>query len=105
ISTAGIKIVPTQSVHAATKNAMRTVSEGLRQEAGDELRVTGISPGFVRTGFAQSMTNAEIRSQTLSRMGQIGVPPEAIARAIAFAIDQPADVDVGDIVVRQTAQG
>jgi NADP-dependent 3-hydroxy acid dehydrogenase YdfG len=105
ISTAGIKIVPMQSVYAATKNAVRTISEGLRQEAGDKLRMTGISPGFVQTEFAMSMTNAEVKSQTLQRMSEIGIPPDAIARAIAFAIEQPADVDVGDIVIRPTAQG
>jgi len=105
ISTAGLKIVPLQAVYAGTKNAVRTISEGLRQEAGDRLRVTGISPGLVQTGFAESMTNPEIKSQTLQRMRKIGIPPDAIARAIAFAIEQPADVDVGDIVVRPTAQG
>jgi len=105
ISTAGLKIVPMQSVYGATKNAMRAISEGLRQEAGGRLRVTGISPGFVRTAFADSMTNVEIRSQTLEKMQELGLSPNAIARAIAFAIEQPDDVDVGDIVVRPTAQG
>jgi NADP-dependent 3-hydroxy acid dehydrogenase YdfG len=105
ISTAGLKIVPMQSVYGATKNAMRAISEGLRQEAGGRLRVTGISPGFVRTAFADSMTNVEIRSQTLEKMQEMGLSPNAIARAIAFAIEQPDDVDVGDIVVRPTAQG
>jgi NADP-dependent 3-hydroxy acid dehydrogenase YdfG len=104
ISTAGLKIVPLQAVYAATKNAVRTVTEGLRQEAGAKLRVTGISPGFIQTAFAESMTDPEIRRQTLDRMGEIGIPPAAIARAIAFAIEQPADVDVSDIVVRPTAQ-
>lgn len=105
ISTAGLRIAPMQSVYAGTKNAVRTICEGLRQEAGDRLRVTGISPGFVRTGFAQSMTNPEVRNQTVQRMKEIGLPPEAIARAVAYAIEQPDDVDVGDIVVRPTAQG
>jgi len=105
ISTAGLRIAPMQSVYAGTKNAVRTISEGLRQEAGEKLRVTGISPGFVRTEFAQSMTNPEVRNQTVERMEEIGLPPEAIARAVAYAIEQPDDVDVGDIVIRPTAQG
>ena len=105
ISTAGLRIAPMQSVYAGTKNAVRTISEGLRQEAGEKLRVTGISPGFVRTEFAQSMTNPEVRNQTVQRMKEIGLPPEAIARAVAYAIEQPDDVDVGDIVIRPTAQG
>lgn len=105
LSTAGLRIVPLQAVYAGTKNAVRTICEGLRQEAGDRLRVTGISPGFVQTGFADSMTNPELKAQTLQRMREIGVSPDAIARAVAFAIEQPDDVDVGDIVVRPTAQG
>ena len=52
ISTSGIKIVPLQGVYAGTKNAVRTISEALRQEAGNNLRVTGISPGFVKTNLA-----------------------------------------------------
>ncbi|MEA2752552.1 MAG: hypothetical protein QOI41_6695 [Myxococcales bacterium] len=104
ISTAGLRIVPLQSVYAGTKNAVRAISEGLRQEAGDKLRVTTISPGFVHTDFADAMTNPEVKAQTLAARDKIAIPPEAIARAIAFAIEQPADVDVGEIVVRPTAQ-
>lgn len=104
ISTAGLKVVPNQAVYAGTKNAVRTICEGLRQEAGPALRVTGISPGFVRTDFARSMSDPEVRAQIIARMEDIAIPPDAIARAIAFAIEQPDDVDVGDIVVRPTAQ-
>ncbi len=104
ISTAGLKIVPLQAVYAGTKNAVRTICEGLRQEAGDKLRVTGISPGFVRTEFAESMTDPAVKAQIRSRMEEMAISPDAIARAIAFAIEQPDGVDVGDIVVRPTAQ-
>jgi len=105
ISTAGLRVVPLQSVYAGTKNAVRTISEGLRQEAGDKLRVTIISPGFVHTGFAESMTNPEVKAQILDTRDKIAIRPEAIARAIAFAIEQPANVDVSEIVIRPTAQG
>src|SRR5207249_3306119 len=105
ISTAGIQISPTMAVYAATKNAVRTLSEGLRLEAGEKLRVTGISPGFVQTHLADSMTNPEVKSQIVGRMDKMGIPPVAIARAIAFAIEQPADTDVNEIVIRPTAQG
>lgn len=105
VSTSGLKIVPLQAVYAGTKNAVRTISEGLRQEAGPDLRVTVVSPGMTRTDFADSMTDPAIRAAILEQMGDIGIGPDAIARAIAFAIEQPADVDVGDIVVRPTAQG
>jgi NADP-dependent 3-hydroxy acid dehydrogenase YdfG len=104
LSTAGLKIVPGMAVYAGSKNAARAITEGLRQEAGANLRVTAISPGFVQTGLASSMTNAEAASTTNKLMKEIGIPPEAIARCIAFAIEQPADVDVGEIVVRPTVQ-
>ncbi len=104
-STAGLITRPTMSVYSATKFAVRVISEGLRQEAGDKLRVTVVTPGFVRTEFADSMTNPEMKAQTSSTMEKMAISPDAIARAIAFAIEQPGDVDVGEIVVRPTAQG
>ncbi len=103
-STAGLITKPTMSVYSGTKFAVRAISEGLRQEAGDKLRVTIISPGFVQTNLADSMTNPEMKAQIVDTMDKIAISPVAIARAIAFAIAQPADVDVGEIVVRPTAQ-
>jgi NADP-dependent 3-hydroxy acid dehydrogenase YdfG len=105
VSTAGLRIVPLQGVYAATKNAVRTLTEALRQEAGETLRVTSVSPGFVHTDFADSMTDPKTRAAILEQRDRIAIAPEAIARAIAFAIDEPADVDVNEIVVRPTAQG
>src|SRR5438445_8062526 len=103
-STAGLKTVPNQSVYSATKFAVRAISEGLRQEAGDKLRVTIISPGFVKTPFVETVANAEVKTQLEQSRDKFAMPPEAIARAVAFAIEQPADVDVGEIIVRPTAQ-
>ena len=103
-STAAHRIVPSMAVYAGTKFAVRAISEGLRQEAGDKLRVTVISPGFTRTNLAESMTNAEIKAQTISAIEKMAIPPDAIAEAIAYAIGQPANVDVGEIIVRPTAQ-
>lgn len=100
LSTAGLRIVPNQAVYAGTKNAVRAISEGLRQEAGPNLRVTTVSPGFVATEFTDAITDPEL----VARGKEIAIEPAAIARAIAFAIDQPADVDVNEIVVRPTAQ-
>lgn len=104
VSTAGLRVSPLMAVYAGTKNAVRTVSEGLRQEAGDSLRVTVVSPGFVRTDFADSMTNPEVKGAIIDTMNKIAIPPQAVARAVAFAVEQPDGVDVGDIVVRPTAQ-
>jgi NADP-dependent 3-hydroxy acid dehydrogenase YdfG len=92
-------------VYAATKNAVRTLTEGLRIESEGKYRVTGISPGFVGTSFADSMTDPAVKAQIQKRMDEIALEPEAIARAMAFAIEQPDDVDVGDIVVRPAVQG
>jgi NADP-dependent 3-hydroxy acid dehydrogenase YdfG len=105
VSTAGLVILPQMAVYAGTKNALRTIAEGLRLESGPDLRVTNISPGFVRTDFASSISDPEARSVIQERMRDIGLSPDTIARAIAFAIEQPAEVEVGDIVVRPTAQG
>ena len=89
-STAGHKTVPNRSVYSGTKFAVRAISEGLRQEAGDKLRVTIISPGFVRTNFAESLTNPEVKAKLAESRDKFEMPPDAIARAIAFAIEQPA---------------
>jgi len=102
-STAAYLILPSMSVYAGTKVAVRAISEGLRQEAGDKLRVTIISPGITRTNFAATMTNPMVKAQLEEIRDKTAMPPEAIARAIAFAIEQPTDVDVSEIVVRPTA--
>lgn len=102
-STAAYLVLPSMSVYAGTKMAVRAISEGLRQEAGGTLRVTIISPGMTRTNFADAVTNPEVKAQLEARRDQTGMPPDAIARAIAFAIEQPADVDVSEVVVRPTA--
>jgi NADP-dependent 3-hydroxy acid dehydrogenase YdfG len=103
-STAAFRVTPGQSVYAGTKMAVRAVSEGLRQEAGENLRVTIISPGMTSTNFAESVTDPAARAELEQRRDAIAMPPAAVARAIAFAIEQPSGVDVGEIVVRPTAQ-
>ncbi|MFD9903488.1 SDR family oxidoreductase [Streptomyces sp. NPDC059063] len=103
-STAAFRVVPNMAVYAGTKVAVRAICEGLRQEAGPSLRVTTVSPGMVGTDFAEASTNARVRAEIAAMRDRIAIPPEAIARAIAFAIEQPATVDVNEIVVRPTAQ-
>lgn len=105
ISTAGLKIVPTMGVYAATKNAVRTVTEALRQEAGPKLRLTEVSPGMTATNFGDSITDPSMKKKIQDDLGAIAMPPDAIARGILFAIEQPLEVDVGSIVIRPTAQG
>jgi NADP-dependent 3-hydroxy acid dehydrogenase YdfG len=104
-STAGLITRPAMAVYSGTKFAVRAISEGLRQEAGDKLRVTIITPGFVRTDFVETVNNPAVRAQLEEARDKFAIPPDAIARAIAFAIEQPPEVDVGEIIVRPTAQG
>jgi NADP-dependent 3-hydroxy acid dehydrogenase YdfG len=106
VSTSGIKIVPTQAVYAATKNAVRTLLEGLRQESTDGvLRTTSISPGYVQTELVDAIADPRIREQTKTSMAALGIPARAVAGAIAFAIEQPDDVEIGDLTIRPTRQG
>jgi NADP-dependent 3-hydroxy acid dehydrogenase YdfG len=103
-STAAYKTVPAQAVYSGTKVAVRAISEGLRQEAGEHLRVTIVSPGFTRTDFVHGAADPGVRAEFIEARDRMAIAPEAVARAIAFAISQPADVDVNEIVVRPTAQ-
>lgn len=104
-STAAHRVIPGMSVYCGTKFAVRAISEGLRQEAGDKLRVTIVSPGFTRTNFADGVTSPELKAQLVAARDKFAMPPEAVARTIAFAIEQPDDIDVNEIIVRPTAQG
>ncbi|UOZ10717.1 SDR family oxidoreductase [Amycolatopsis sp. WQ 127309] len=106
VSTSGLKITPTMAVYAGTKNAVRTLLEGLRQESTDGvLRTTAVSPGFVRTDLAGSIDNLEVRAEIQRGIDEFAIAPEAVARAVAFAIEQPHDVEIGEIVLRPTVQG
>nr|WP_228560942.1 SDR family NAD(P)-dependent oxidoreductase [Catenulispora pinisilvae] len=105
VSTSGLKIVPTQAVYAGTKNAVRTLLEALRQESTDgTLRTTTISPGFVQTELVDNVTDDATREEAQRRMAEMGIPAEAVARAIAFAVDTPEDVEIGDLTIRPTRQ-
>ena len=106
VSTSGLKIVPNQAVYAGTKNAVRTILEALRQESTDgTLRTTSISPGYVRTELVDDVEDPQIRAQMQQSMEDFGIDPAAVARAIAFAIEQPDDVEIGDLTIRPTIQG
>ncbi len=105
ISTSGIKIVTTQGIYAGTKNSIRTISEAFRQESDGNIRITGISPGYIKTDFAmKSVKSDEMKSAAQSAVEQIGINPEAVADAVIYAIRQPKDVEVGDIVIRPAKQ-
>lgn len=105
ISPAGIKIVPTQAVYAGTKNAVRTITEAFRQESDGRIRITGISPGYIHTDFAsKSVKTGQMKEAAQKKVTQIAIGPEAVADAVIYAISQPADVEIGDIVIRPAVQ-
>ncbi len=97
------RVDPTAAVYCATKYAVRALTEGLRQE-NDVIRTTLVSPGLTRTELTDGIDNEHVRAATRAMMDQSSIPASAIAEAIAFAIDQPAEVDVNELIVRPTAQ-
>jgi NADP-dependent 3-hydroxy acid dehydrogenase YdfG len=100
-SIGGHTVYPTSAVYSATKFAVIAISEGLRQE-NDNIRVTVVSPGVTKSELADSISDAGAR-KAMKEFRRIALPAEAVARAIAFAIEQPDDVDVNEIIVRPTA--
>ncbi|MGC3894961.1 SDR family oxidoreductase [Pseudomonas urmiensis] len=95
-------VSPTAAVYCATKYAVRAISEGLRQEVGGDIRVTVIAPGVTESELADSISDEGGRAE-MREFRKIAIPASAIARAIAYAVDQPADVDVSELIVRPTA--
>jgi NADP-dependent 3-hydroxy acid dehydrogenase YdfG len=100
-SIAAYRVIPTAAVYCATKYAVRAITEGLRQEH-QHLRTTLISPGVVESELAETITDPDT-ARMIDDYRKIALTPDAIARAIRFAIEQPEDVDVNEIVVRPTA--
>ena len=95
------RVSPTAAVYCATKFAVNAISEGLRQENPD-VRVTIVSPGVVESELADSISDPGAR-ELMKQYRAVALKPDAIARAIAYAIEQPADVDVNELIVRPTA--
>lgn len=101
-SIGGHTVSPTAAVYCATKFAVGALSEGLRQEVGGDIRVTVISPGVTESELADSISDEAARLG-MQEFRKLSIPASAIARAILFAIKQPDDVDVSEIIVRPTA--
>nr|WP_286887481.1 SDR family oxidoreductase [Thalassospira sp.] len=94
-------VVPSAAVYCGTKYAVWAISEGLRQES-ENVRVTTISPGVVETELGHDISDPTSK-ELLTQFRQIALTPDAIARAVLYALDQPADVDVNEVIVRPTA--
>jgi len=95
---------PTSTVYSATKFAVRAISEGLRQEVSNNIRVTLVAPGATESELAESISDPDLKKLAIEKFRTDLLPAAAIARAVAYAVSQPADVDVNEIVVRPTAQ-
>lgn len=102
-SVAGHVVFPSGAVYCASKVAVRAISEGLRQEVGGDIRTTIISPGAVATELTSSVKDPDA-SANIEQIYQQAIAPEAVARTILFAIEQPPEVDINEILVRPTAQ-
>ncbi|OCJ12382.1 oxidoreductase [Rhizobium sp. AC27/96] len=99
-SIGALAVSPTAAVYCATKYAVRAISDGLRQE-NDKLRVTCIHPGVVESELASTITDP-VAVEAMKTYRAIALQPDAIGRAVRFAIEQPDDVDVNEIVIRPT---
>lgn len=102
-SVAGHVVFPAGAVYCATKFAVRAISEGLRQESNGEIRSTIISPGAVTTELPNTITDENI-AENIEQVYSVAIDADAIARAIVYAIEQPKDIDVNEVLIRPTAQ-
>ncbi|YCI07184.1 SDR family oxidoreductase (plasmid) [Ensifer sp. D2-11] len=104
-SVAGHKLFGGSAVYSATKFAVRALSEGLRQEmACYNIRTTIISPGAVKTELLDHISEKDVQQANQDYVAQVGVPAETFARLVAFAINEPDEVGINEILFRPTAQ-
>lgn len=104
-SVAGHKIFGGSAVYSATKFAVRALTEGLRMEVKPyNIRTTIVCPGAVKTELLEHITEADIQKANQDYVGAVGISPESFARVVAFAISQPDDVDINEVIFRPTAQ-
>jgi len=101
-SVGAYEVSPTASVYCATKFAVRAITEGLRQESSGDIQVTLVSPGVTESELAESISDEQARL-TMIEYRRVSIPANAIAHAILYAIQQPKEVDVNEIIVRPTA--
>ncbi|CKG89130.1 SDR family oxidoreductase [Mycolicibacterium smegmatis] len=97
------QVVPTGAVYCATKHAAWAITEGLRLELDPSIRVTTISPGVVESELAHTITDPDA-AKAMEIYRAESIPPDAIARAVSYAVNEPADVDVNEVIVRPARQ-
>jgi NADP-dependent 3-hydroxy acid dehydrogenase YdfG len=104
-SVAGHKLFGGSAVYSATKFGVRALSEGLRQEVKPyNIRTTIISPGAVKTELLDHISEADVQRANREYVGEVGVPADSFARVVAFAISQPEELDINEILFRPTSQ-
>lgn len=103
-SVAAHTVFPSGAVYCATKYAVRALTEGLFQEMGGAIKATLISPGPVDTELLDRISDTRLEA-SMRQVYSTAIEPEAVARAILFAIEQPADVTVGEIIIRPSTSG
>jgi NADP-dependent 3-hydroxy acid dehydrogenase YdfG len=104
-SVAGHKVFTGSAVYSATKYAVRALTEGLRMEVKPyNIRTTIVCPGAVKTELLEHITEADIQQANKDYVGTVGLDPDSFARVVAFAISQPEDVDINEIIFRPTSQ-
>ena len=104
-SVAGHKVFSGSAVYSATKFAVRALTEGLRMEVKPyNIRTTIVCPGAVKTELLEQITNADVKKANEEYVGAVGISPDSFARVVAFAISQPEDVDINEIIFRPTSQ-
>jgi NADP-dependent 3-hydroxy acid dehydrogenase YdfG len=104
-SVAGHKVFNGSAVYSATKYAVRALTEGLRMEVkAYNIRTTIVCPGAVKTELLEHITDADVRQANEDYVGSVGISPDSFARVVAFAISQPEDVDINEIIFRPTSQ-
>src|SRR5690606_18910512 len=97
------QVSPTSAIYSGTKYAAWAIAEGLRVESDPAIRVTTISPGVTESELAEHITGP-VAAELMVGYRRRAIPADAVARAVSFAIAQPADVDVNEIIVRPTGQ-
>lgn len=104
-SIAGHLVFPASSVYSGTKFAVRAITEGLRREEySNNIRTTIISPGTIDTELLDAISDLELKAASVEANKKVQIEPASIARAIAFAIEQPSDVAINEMIIRPTIQ-
>ena len=103
-STAARKTVPNQVVYSATKAAVLALSDGLRQELAGQIRVSTILPGFTDTAFSEHVKNPDLKAHLQKAGETLAMSPDAVAQAVVYLLQQPENVNIGEVTLRSKAQ-